>query len=269
MFLLAVVAFVRLTGLEAGPLLTRLMALTPYVSVLAALVAALLFARNRPAALVALVACVTLAGVVVPRTFAESAGEGEPLRVLTLNVAGRQDPRVVVELVRRFRPHVFSAVGLPAGGTEGLRQAGIEQQLPYTVPGLYSTYRLRALDGVQGARLEAPSGPIEVFSVRPGPKSGWHGVLPPPSPEAIRVLAGDFGASLDHRAFRQLLKSGYADAAARVGKGLVPTWPSGRRVPPFVTVDHVVADARVEVRQVEVVDVPGFEHRAVYAELAT
>ncbi|MEW9548209.1 endonuclease/exonuclease/phosphatase family protein [Nonomuraea sp. NPDC050783] len=85
--------------------------------------------------------------------------------------------------------------------------------------------------------------------------------------DAIRVLAGDFNASLDHRAFRALLERGYVDAAAQAGKGLVPTWPASRPVPSVIAIDHVVADERVAVRRVEVADVPGTDHRGVFAEL--
>ncbi|MCK2220155.1 hypothetical protein MF672_041115 [Actinomadura sp. ATCC 31491] len=94
------------------------------------------------------------------------------------------------------------------------------------------------------------------------------GSLPPPTPSgAVRVLAGDFNASLDHRAFRELLERGYVDAAAQAGKGLVPTWPNFRPVPPIIAIDHVLADERVAVNEVEFADVPGTDHRAVFAEL--
>jgi endonuclease/exonuclease/phosphatase family metal-dependent hydrolase len=81
------------------------------------------------------------------------------------------------------------------------------------------------------------------------------------------VLAGDFNASLDHRAFRELLDRGYVDAADQLGRGLTPTWPNFRPMPPIISIDHVVADRRVAVRDVEVVDVPGTDHRGVFAEL--
>ena len=42
------------------------------------------------------------------------------------------------------------------------------------------------------------------------------------------ILLGDFNASIDHAPFRGLLGRGWDDAAATVGKGLVPTWPHDR-----------------------------------------
>ncbi|MFC7715070.1 hypothetical protein [Nonomuraea recticatena] len=66
---------------------------------------------------------------------------------------------------------------------------------------------------------------------------------------------------------RDLLGKGYIDAAEAVGKGLTPTWPHGRLLPPLITIDHVLADRRVGVARVEVRDVPRTDHRAVFAEL--
>ena len=84
----------------------------------------------------------------------------------------------------------------------------------------------------------------------------------------MRILAGDFNASLDHAAMRRLLDRGYKDAAAQVGAGLIPTWPANKRIPPIITIDHVLVDHRVGVKAVSVHDVPGTDHRAVFAELS-
>ena len=92
--------------------------------------------------------------------------------------------------------------------------------------------------------------------------------LPPATPRGdVRILAGDFNATLDHAELRRVLDRGYADAADTVGHGLRATWPSDRRFPPPVTIDHVLADERCGVRDLEVIDVPGSDHRAVLAEL--
>ena len=79
----------------------------------------------------------------------------------------------------------------------------------------------------------------------------------------VRVLAGDFNATLDHVGLRRLLNSGYVDAADQVGAGLNPTWPSGALWPPPVAIDHVLVDDRCPVDTFSVVDVPGSDHRAV------
>jgi endonuclease/exonuclease/phosphatase (EEP) superfamily protein YafD len=92
--------------------------------------------------------------------------------------------------------------------------------------------------------------------------------LPAASPDGVvRILAGDFNATLDHAELRRLIDTGYEDAAATVGEGLKPTWPHGRRIPPPVTIDHVLADARCGVRDVTIHTIGGTDHRAVFAEL--
>lgn len=89
----------------------------------------------------------------------------------------------------------------------------------------------------------------------------------------MRLLVGDFNATLDHGALRRLLRRGYLDAADEVGAGLTPTWPSGRATalaafdPPPATIDHVLVERGVAVAAVRVHDVPGSDHRAVLADL--
>ena len=84
----------------------------------------------------------------------------------------------------------------------------------------------------------------------------------------LRVLAGDFNATLDHGELRRLLGRGYRDAAEQAGSGLRPTWPTdGSLLPAVVTIDHVLADRRVRVASARTVAIPGSDHRGVLAEL--
>ncbi|HLM31474.1 MAG TPA: endonuclease/exonuclease/phosphatase family protein [Solirubrobacterales bacterium] len=83
----------------------------------------------------------------------------------------------------------------------------------------------------------------------------------------LRVLLGDFNATLDQEAFRDLLDRGYADVGSTLGDGLTPTWPTNRIFPPLVTIDHVLADERIGIDDYSVHDIPGSDHRAVFAEL--
>src|SRR5215472_8128674 len=105
---------------------------------------------------------------------------------------------------------------------------------------------------------------------RTSPGGGGLAVLPGParSPaDPPRVLARDFNATADHAHFRRILRLGHVDAAARLGRGLVPTWgpePQGR--PALLTIDHVLVDPRCAVRAVRVYPLPGSDHRAVCAE---
>ena len=119
--------------------------------------------------------------------------------------------------------------------------------------------------------------PVEIAAVHPPPPlrdsimPAWRGdlrALPPATPDGpLRILAGDFNATLDHAELRRLLDTGYTDAAAEVGAGLKGTWPHGRRFPPPVTIDHVLADSRAGVKAFSVHAITGTDHRAVLAEL--
>ncbi len=133
------------------------------------------------------------------------------------------------------------------------------------------------------ARLELPGGQradlVCVHVSRPRPPWSpantvrWRrelAALPAPAGPAAdppRVLAGDFNATADHARFRRVLRLGHVDAAARVGRGLIPTWgpePWGR--PALLTIDHVLVDPGCTVLAVSVHPLPGSDHRAVYAE---
>ena len=80
------------------------------------------------------------------------------------------------------------------------------------------------------------------------------------------MLAGDFNATLDHAAFRDVLRLGYADAAQEAGNALTPTWgPPGKVA--LLTLDHVLVDRSCAGLECSVHKIPGSDHRAVYAEI--
>lgn len=64
-----------------------------------------------------------------------------------------------------------------------------------------------------------------------------------------------------------MLSRGYRDAATVTGNGLEPTWPTGYPLPPLITIDHVLADERLGISSYGVADVPGTDHRAIWARL--
>ncbi|NRQ39877.1 endonuclease/exonuclease/phosphatase family protein [Nonomuraea sp. NN258] len=295
--LLAAWAIIRVFGLEQGSFVTQLMTVTPFGAGFAALTAIVTFlTRNRLASLCAALVCVVLTVTVLPRTFGTDpapAATGTPLRVLTVNLFGRADARTVVDFVRKNDVEVFSALELTPAKVADLDAAGLKELMPYRVlqadwgatgSGLFAKHPVTPLENLftpighnmPAAAMTLPSGgKVELVAIHPNPPLGrmveeWNAALralPSTSPTAFRVLAGDFNASLDHRALRDLLDRGYVDAAAAVGKALVPTWPNGRRVPPIITIDHILADKRAAVSRVEIVDVPRTDHRGVFAEL--
>ncbi|WP_084773790.1 endonuclease/exonuclease/phosphatase family protein [Nonomuraea candida] len=289
-------AVARVAGLERGSLPTQLMTATPYAaagSLLPLLIAAV--GRRRAATVVALLSAAALGASVLPRALGTAeATAGRPLKVMTLNMLfGRADVETIMKLVREFGPDVLSTQELTPGAVADLDAAGLKEIMPHRVlrdewsaggSGIYSRHPVRALENVvppvghqmPAALISVPGGePIEFIDAHPFPPLGpqiddWNQAMsgfPSASPHRVRIIAGDFNASLDHAALRGLLDRGYKDAADQVGAGLIPTWPANKRVPPLITIDHVLVDRRVGVREVSVRDVPGTDHRAVLAWL--
>jgi len=220
------------------------------------------------------------------------------LRVLTANLyVGAADAHALVGRVRAEGIDVLAVQELTPSEAQALDAAGLAGLLPHRsvnpLPGgrgsgLYSRHPI-ADPGVRTfpsgfsqayATVHVPAAvPVRVESAHPRAPSdvaGWEGDIahePRADPSGPpRILLGDFNATLDHHGLRAVVGSGYRDAAASVGAGLVPTWPSistawyDLPVPP-VTIDHVLADRRIGIAGVDVARTPGSDHRALRADL--
>jgi endonuclease/exonuclease/phosphatase (EEP) superfamily protein YafD len=239
---------------------------------------------------VAGVAVLALAFAVAPRALAggEPDAQGPRITVMAANLyLGRGDARMVVDLVRRYRVDALCLVELTPEELERLDAAGLARELPHRagqpLPGAAGAAVLTRAPLTEVASPHAGVNPqpaaklpggVIVTAVHPAPpvngarEDGWADALAAlPSAEAsrLRILAGDFNATLDHRALRGVLGRGYADAADRAGTGLHPTWPAVRRRALPITIDHVLLDRRIRVEAVHVAAVPGSDHRAVIA----
>lgn len=217
----------------------------------------------------------------------------ETLRVLAANVhRGTADPDALVALVDRLHPDVLSVEELTPRYSRELAAAGLGSRMPSSVlethpsssgAGLYSRLPMRRLPAPQRfvfrmprAQLRLPDGrTVRVVGVHPFPPqpnktTEWEeslASLPSAGRGAPWVLAGDFNGTFDQSQFRGVVDRGYRDAGAAAGEGLEPTFPrSGHLIPP-VTIDHVLADARLGIAAYSVEELPGSDHRAVYAEL--
>ncbi|HEX6970307.1 MAG TPA: endonuclease/exonuclease/phosphatase family protein [Micromonosporaceae bacterium] len=293
-------AVVRIFGLERGPLV-QLLAFTPYVAAwsLAPLVLALALQRWWPAG-VAAVAALTLISVVAPRALADGgngSADGPTVRVLTANLlAGTADPAALVALVREQRVDLLALQEFTPEAEAALDRLGLAELLPHrqtnpevgtTGSALYSRFPLtdggtRRNEGGFSqayATVQVPGAPpVLVESAHPMSPYAldvldywWTDLAaqPPATPDGpLRILAGDFNATLDHAPLRALLDTGYVDAADATGAGLAGTWGpyDGDPIPP-VTIDHVLVDRRIGVRAVSVHPLPGSDHRPVLAEL--
>lgn len=293
--LFALFVLFRLTGVDGNRYTASLLALTPYVAPVGLVLGGLSLGFGLlVAATGTLVLTAVLAGLIAPRivTGRAPAPNGPRVRVLASNLyLGQGDVKTVVELVRELDVDVLNLVELTPEAADDLNRAGLSELLPHQVfqpveagrgSGVASRHPLVELDLAGPALLQHPSARIdlgstavEVIACHPVPptsdptawKSEIGGLPAAPSDGPIRILAGDFNATLDHGTLRRLLRTGYRDAAARRGAGLRHTWPTGGWWP-RVTIDHVLADRRATVLDYRVLDVPNSDHRAVYAELA-
>lgn len=284
----------RVLGLERGFPLFPLMAYTPAVAVAAAgvvVVCGLL--RRRAAAAVALVLALVLGALVAPRALGgpsgAAGGPGPTVGVMSANLLfGGADAEAIVALARAKDVEVLSVQELTPPGERQLRAAGLDALMPHRVAqprdvALYATVPLTELPSPPGlskpvAMAAATFGDtrVQLAAVHPPPPQSDANVaalrrdlprLPPAEDGVLRILAGDFNSTLDHAGLRELIGTGYEDAAARMGAGLKATWPANRRFPPPVTIDHVLVDRRIGVQAFSVHDIPGSDHRAVFAEV--
>jgi endonuclease/exonuclease/phosphatase (EEP) superfamily protein YafD len=288
---------IRIFGLERGFPLTPLMAYTPYVTALALLVVGVAVAlRNWAAAVAAALATACLLAAVLPRAFGhgEALPAGDvPLDVLSANIHhGTADPAALMALIARRDPDVVSVQELTPRFARELEQIGMRRRFPYAAlslrfhvsgAGIYSRLPLRELEegapyGFRMPRAEvllSGGRAVRIVDVHPyTPKrqllDRWQdGLRSLPSTGAGTpwVLVGDFNATLDHEEMRAVIERGYRDAGEVTGKGLAPTWPKERILLPPVTIDHVLADERMAIADYVVEDIPGSDHRAIYARL--
>jgi endonuclease/exonuclease/phosphatase family metal-dependent hydrolase len=127
----------------------------------------------------------------------------------------------------------------------------------------------------QGTLTVAGAGAVRIESAHPCAPTGsarsgcWADDLadqPPARNGTAQILLGDFNATLDHSPLRNLLSSGYTDAAASLGHGLTPTWPYDRPVPK-ITIDHVLVNSRVSATTFAAYPIRGTDHHAIVADL--
>ncbi|MEV4306252.1 endonuclease/exonuclease/phosphatase family protein [Nonomuraea sp. NPDC049624] len=295
----AVWAAVRLSGFEPDWPWVPVVAFTPHAAVGAALGLALAgLLRRWAAGMVALVTVLALGVAVLPRALPDAlpdaapAAHGAALRVLAANLLlGTADAAGLTAQVRSLRPDVLTLQEFTPLAERRLAAAGLRELLPYAVtwpaPGaggsaVYARHPLTAGELIEAggfgqatAVLRHPGGArVEIVSVHPcapkrtGRRPCWLAGLQrlPRGDGRLRVLAGDFNATLDHLPLRELLAAGYRDAADAMGRGLSATW-GGWGPLPGVTIDHVLAGERMAVRDFRVLAPVGSDHRPVYAEL--
>jgi endonuclease/exonuclease/phosphatase (EEP) superfamily protein YafD len=294
----ALFAVVRLFGFERGWYASVVMAFTPYLILLVVLPLILaLVLRRWAAAAVTMVVAIALVSTLVPRAVGHpDPGKGPELRVMSQNLKlGGAKSADVVALVRSHRIDLLALEEFtPIAQTE-MEADGLSDLLPYhaaepfpgaTGSAIYSRYPLSDTGyqhlaggfGQEYATVAVPGAlPLQFYAVHtraptmPAVQAEWARSLeqtPGATPHGtVRLMAGDFNATLDQWRLRRLLDTGYVDVASQLGDGLVTTWPyDGRLIPPVpITLDHVFADPRIGAVSFSATAVHGTDHRAIFA----
>ena len=223
------------------------------------------------------------------------SGDGTPVTVMQSNLLfDGADPRAVVDQVRNRRVEVLTVDELTPAAVEGLHRAGLDEILPHrhlspgrfaTGTGIWSRYPLADTMEYDGfvlnqlsATVQIPQvGPVSVYAFHPVPPvSGvrlWSDELTrlgeilgrAPSDRPV-IVGGDFNATYDHYRFRALASGRFADAAEQAGAGHLVTYPTDKRWPALIGIDHILVSGG-HATDVVTVDLPGADHRALVARV--
>ncbi|SDJ37111.1 Metal-dependent hydrolase, endonuclease/exonuclease/phosphatase family [Actinokineospora alba] len=301
LFVLALLGLcvLRLGGFDLNRYTTAAIALTPYLAAAGLLLAFLSLAlRRRLLTFTALVLAIAFGFLLIPRYLAdgEPLPTGQRVRVMTANLLmGKADAPTVIRLARDAKVDVLVLQELTPQALNALDAAGLPGLLPHRVAqpaggtsgtAILAKVPLRQIVLVQGSFHDQPAAvvdlsgntDVEIVSVHAYPpvlneegRRRWQADLEAlPSSDSKgrpRILAGDFNATLDHKALHGVMDRGYWDSAEVVGEGMRPTWSQFPYGPP-VAIDHVLVDRRLGVAEVKVYDLPGSDHNAVVAEVA-
>lgn len=230
-----------------------------------------------------------------PLYVAQTGGDGHPIMAMQANLLfDGADPGALVDQVRTRDIAILTVNELTRPAVETLSRAGLDQLLPhrYLAPGqtasgtgIWSRFPLSdtvEYDGYVLNQISATAtipdlGPVAIYAFHPVPPvydtgvwadelSRLHEIVRRAPTDRPAIVGGDFNATYDHARFRTMASGRFADAAAQAGAGHLVTYPTDKRVPPLVGIDHfLLADAHATT--VETVALPGADHRALVARV--
>lgn len=226
----------------------------------------------------------------------DAAPTGPSIRVMQSNITvGSADPAALVQSVRDGSVDVLTLQELTEPAVTALRDTGLEDVLPYTFleprdggngAGIYSRLPLsngRLVDGMALTNLvvdvDAGLGePVVLYDVHPvpayiAPAEHWtedfdrlRGAMDAAAVHTNVIVSGDFNATYAHRKFRDLRRGGYVDAADQLGAGLLPTYPTDKRYPAVVGIDHILTKG-AQTTSLERIEVAGADHYGLLADV--
>ena len=218
------------------------------------------------------------------------------VNVMTQNAdLGRADAADIVRAVRDHDVDALVVTELTRAMRDRLRVAGLDSELPFAAArpgrggrgtGIWSRTRLtdqRFIGGFSCAFVTARTridwgygtSPVRLVGLHLfGPTfdfAAWRrdaerlpDSLQPLSDATPTIVAGDFNETPDSPWLRDVLRTGFTNAADGAGAGLVRTYPADR---PVLAIDHVLTRNLVA-QSVERVSVAGTDHLGIVAALA-
>ena len=291
----------ELYGLAGYLPFVQLVAFRPAVAtglLIAAVIAVLVRRRWWPVALLPALVAICAWGAIIPRVVAgPDTPAGPPLTMLSFNVLeGQADTGTLAATLRADRPDL---VVLPEAGYQ------FEQRLSPLVTDLgYHSWSTTPEEEPDQTGIvvfaSARLGPVTATPLELGTEFRWlrlsggalgatdvvavHTAAPVPDlmsawsdelaklrrwcadDRGAHIVVGDVNATLDHAALRSAI-TGCTDAAADRGEGLTATWPTDW--PPWLgaQIDHVFTVGGPKATDVQVLDLPGSDHRALLTHL--
>lgn len=225
---------------------------------------------------------------------------GPEVRVLASNLRyGRADATEFVELAKE-NADIITVAELTKEAIERFNQAGLVETFPHSqlIPasgargiGIWSRYPLIPLTAPRHRNVSIPAALIQVpgTALKPliasihitspvageentvddwrsgiaGAKSQLNGFAATAGSGAV-IVGGDFNSTPDMWQFRDLLTNGYRDAVQQTGAGFAPTFKADSRLPPLITIDHILT-RNAAVSSIRTVHIKGSDHRALLA----
>lgn len=252
--------------------------------------------RSRTGIVWALVALAATAWFVRPYQSAADPPSAPPraeFRLLTANLKFGDATPALRAALRAYEPDIALVQECDSRCVAALRTPALRAAYPYRVidagdpaegSAVLSTYPLTAERGVRST-LSMPAATARVAGERlrlqvvhpmpptPGSMDAWRTELgrlrdaAAARGDAPTVFGGDFNASQDHEAFRDILDTGLRDSAMLLGRSRTPTWPAST-TPLFGTqIDHVLLSDRLAPTDIAFPELDGTDHRAVLVDL--
>lgn len=289
-------ASIRVFSLDRAFPMVSIVSFSPQILVAAVIpVVVAVLLRARFVAIGVLVVAVVMAVQILPRSVSQDqpAARGEVVTLMTANLlAGSSATDGIERIVAQNDVDVLALQEIDPEAFAILDERGLTEQLPHFTAGvrpevagniIMSRWPIRERDyGRSEERAPEPEvivprASLVLRSVHPFPPTRprqteiWSEDLqrlPPARPapgDNLRVLLGDFNATLDHRDFRALVAKDYRAAGRTTGNGLVPTWSANAVMK--LTIDHVLVDSRIAVLSYKTYNLPRSDHDAVVVKI--